>query len=54
MTVSFDEQAGSTTLVAHERYPSKEALDGALSSGMEEGIRDTFDQLDALVASLRD
>jgi uncharacterized protein YndB with AHSA1/START domain len=41
------------TLVSHELYPSKDALDGALSSGMEDGMRETFDQLDALVASLR-
>ena len=28
-------------------------LDGALTSGMEAGMRETFDQLDELVASLR-
>jgi hypothetical protein len=39
--------------VAHEVYPSKEALDGALQSGVEHGMRETMDQLDALVASLR-
>jgi len=39
--------------VAHEVYPSKEALDGGLQSGMEHGMRETMDQLDALVASLR-
>jgi uncharacterized protein YndB with AHSA1/START domain len=53
VTVSFEEQDGSTTLVAHELYPSKEALDGALASGMEDGMRETFDLLDGLVASLR-
>ena len=53
MTVSFEERDGSTTLLAHELYPSKEALDGALASGMEDGMRETFDQLDVLVASLR-
>lgn len=53
VTVSFEERDGSTTLVAHELYPSKEALDGALASGMEDGTRETMDQLDALVASLR-
>jgi uncharacterized protein YndB with AHSA1/START domain len=52
VTVSFEERDGSTTLVAHELYPSKEALDGALKSGMEDGMRETFDQLDELVASL--
>ncbi len=53
MTVSFEERDGSTKLVAHEVYPSKDALDGALASGMEHGMRETFDQLDELVASLR-
>jgi uncharacterized protein YndB with AHSA1/START domain len=53
VTVSFEERDGSTMLVAHELYPSKEVLDGALTSGMEEGMRETFDQLDELVASLR-
>ena len=53
VTVSFEEQDGSTTLVAHELYPSKEALDGAVASGMEDGMRETFEQLDELVASLR-
>lgn len=52
ITVSFEERDGSTTLVAREVYPSKEALDGALKSGMEDGMRETFDQLDELVASL--
>jgi len=53
VTVSFEERDGSTTLVSHELYPSKEALDAALSSGMEDGMRETFEQLEELVASLR-
>jgi uncharacterized protein YndB with AHSA1/START domain len=52
VTVTFDEQEGKTHLVAHELYPSKEARDGALASGMEHGMRETMDQLDELVASL--
>jgi len=52
VTVSFEQRDGATTLVARERYPSKDALDGALASGMEDGMRETFDQLDELVASL--
>jgi hypothetical protein len=31
-------------------FPSKEALDGAITSGMERGMRETLDQLDALIA----
>lgn len=53
VTVTFEENAGSTTLVAHERYPSKEVLDGVLATGMEEGMLATFDQLDKLLESLR-
>jgi uncharacterized protein YndB with AHSA1/START domain len=52
VTVSFEERDGSTALVAHELYPSKEALDAAIGSGMEDGMRETMDQLDELVASL--
>jgi uncharacterized protein YndB with AHSA1/START domain len=53
ITVTFEELNGSTTLVARERYPSKEVRDGVLESGMEGGMREAMDQLDALVASLR-
>jgi uncharacterized protein YndB with AHSA1/START domain len=53
ITVTFDERDGKTRLVSRELYPSKEAREAALSSGMEEGMRETMDQLDVLVASLR-
>jgi hypothetical protein len=36
----------------HQLYPSEAALDGAIASGMERGMREIFDQLDDLVASL--
>src|SRR5215813_1613383 len=45
VTVSFQEKDGSTTLTAREVYPSKEALDAALASGMEQGMRETMDLL---------
>lgn len=50
VTVTFEESAGLTTMTAHERYPAKEALDGALLAGMEEGMAETYAQLDALLA----
>ncbi|MCY1035959.1 SRPBCC family protein [Corallococcus sp. BB11-1] len=53
VTITFEERDGKTHLVSHEVYPSKEALEGALASGMEHGLRETMDQLDELVASLR-
>ena len=51
-TVTFEEKGGKTLLVMHDLYPSKEALDGTLASGMEPGMRETLDQLDELAAIL--
>lgn len=51
VTVTFEEKDGATTLVAREIYPSKEARESALASGMEPGMRETMDQLDELVVS---
>jgi uncharacterized protein YndB with AHSA1/START domain len=50
-TVTFEESGGQTLLVMHDLHPSKEALDAVLS-GMDEGMRETLEQLDELVASL--
>ena len=47
-TVTFDENAGKTLLVVHDRYPSKEALD----SGSTGALPEALDQLDELLASL--
>lgn len=52
ITITFEAQGELTRLVARERYPSKEVLDGVLASGMEEGMRETYEQLDALVQTL--
>ncbi|MBI5069707.1 MAG: SRPBCC family protein [Deltaproteobacteria bacterium] len=50
-TVTFEEKGGKTTLVMHERYPSKEALDVAIA-GMEGGMPESFAQLDELLVTL--
>ena len=50
-TVTFEEKAGKTLLAMHDLYPSKEALDDALV-GMEGGMPETLDQLDAFVITL--
>ncbi len=50
-TVTFEEKAGKTLLVMHDRYPTKEALDGALV-GMEGGMPEMLDQLDKFVVTL--
>jgi uncharacterized protein YndB with AHSA1/START domain len=52
VTITLDERDGRTHLVSHELYPSAQVRDAALASGMEHGMRETMDQLDALVASL--
>ena len=51
-TVTFEEKAGKTLVVLHELYPSKEALDAARESGVEPGTLETFEQLDAFIATL--
>ena len=51
-TVTFEEKGGKTLLVMHDRYPSKEALDGAMASGMDAGMRETLEQLDELLGTL--
>ncbi len=53
VTADFEESEGRTRLTLHQLFPSKEALEGALASGMERGMRVTFDQLDELAASTR-
>ena len=53
VTADFEENEGRTRLTLRQLFPSKEALEGALASGMERGMRITLDQLDELVAPMR-
>jgi uncharacterized protein YndB with AHSA1/START domain len=53
VTADFEESEGRTRLTLRQLFPSKEALEGALASKMESGMRVTLDQLDALVAEMR-
>lgn len=53
VTATFNERDGKTELVLHQLFASKEALDGAIASGMEKGVRETYEQLEELVGSLR-
>jgi hypothetical protein len=41
-----------TRLTQRELYPSKDVLDGVIASGMERGMRDTLEQLEALLPEL--
>jgi uncharacterized protein YndB with AHSA1/START domain len=50
-TVTFEERGGETLVVWHDLYPSKQALDDAISSGATSGFSETFEQLDALLAA---
>jgi uncharacterized protein YndB with AHSA1/START domain len=52
-TVVFTESAGQTTITVTVRYPSKEARDAALQTGMKEGMDQGFARLDRLLLTLR-
>lgn len=52
VTATFEERQGKTHLTLHQLFPTKAALEGALASGMEGGMRITLDQLDELVGAL--
>ncbi|MDB4954945.1 MAG: hypothetical protein JWO36_2514 [Myxococcales bacterium] len=52
ITATFEEHDGGTRLIQRELYPSKEVLDGAIASGMERGMRETLEQLEALLPEL--
>jgi uncharacterized protein YndB with AHSA1/START domain len=52
ITATFEEHGGGTRLTQRELYPSKEVLDGAIASGMERGMRETLEQLEALLPDL--
>jgi uncharacterized protein YndB with AHSA1/START domain len=53
-TTRLDEINGRTRLSNHEVYPSVEARDMALASGMEYGIKEGYERLDELLAGVRD
>jgi hypothetical protein len=50
--VTFEERGGTTLLVVHDLFPSKEALDRAIASGATAGMPKTLEQLDELVVTL--
>lgn len=50
-TATFEEKNGKTRVVVLDRYPSKEALEAG--AGNLNGMDETFDQLEALLESLR-
>ncbi|HUJ50036.1 MAG TPA: SRPBCC family protein [Bryobacteraceae bacterium] len=52
VTLTFDEKDGQTTLTLNMFFQSKQDRDGALKSGMELGIKECFQKIDDLVATL--
>jgi uncharacterized protein YndB with AHSA1/START domain len=51
-TVTFEDRGGRTLVVVHDRYPSKDALDGAIASGSTSGMPEQLAQLDELFVDL--
>ncbi|MET7398094.1 SRPBCC domain-containing protein [Dactylosporangium sp. NPDC005572] len=51
-TVTFTEHDGRTTITTTVRYPSQEARDAALASGMKEGMDAGYAGLDTYLASI--
>jgi uncharacterized protein YndB with AHSA1/START domain len=51
VTLTFDENGGQTTLTVNMLFPAKEDRDGCLKSGMELGVRECFQNIDALLAA---
>lgn len=52
-TTTFTEVAGHTTLTILVRHPSQATRDMHLASGMQEGMNESMDHLQEVVASLR-
>ena len=50
-TVTFADEGGKTLLTFHEIYPSKEALDEAMT-GSAAGLREQLEQLDELLSGM--
>src|SRR6185295_12169097 len=46
----FSEEGGVTTMRITQTYDSKEARDGAIASGMDQGMEAGYKQLDAMLA----
>lgn len=51
-TLLFTEEDGRTTLTVTVLYPSKEARDAAIATGMSDGMSVSFDQLDRVIAGM--
>jgi len=52
-TLVLTEEADKTCLTLTVLYPSKEARDGTLASGMEHGVGAGYDRLDAILTAMQ-
>ena len=52
-TVAFSEEDGRTTITTTVLYPSREARDAALETGMKEGMAVTFDRLEEYLRAMK-
>jgi uncharacterized protein YndB with AHSA1/START domain len=48
-TLELDEAAGRTTLTVTMQFATKEARDGALASGMTDGMAMSYDRMEAVI-----
>jgi uncharacterized protein YndB with AHSA1/START domain len=51
-TLVLEESAGHTTITLTVRYPSREARDAALKTGMKDGMDQSYANLDRLLGTL--
>jgi len=51
-TLILSEEDGKTTITNTVLYPSKEARDAALQTGMKEGVSESFDRLEEYLRTL--
>lgn len=52
VTVTFEDRGDRTHVVSIEVYPSAHARDAAVAANMEQGARETYEQLAALLATI--
>src|SRR5687767_13784241 len=52
VTIDFAERDGKTTVTMTVLYSSREARDGAMKTGMEDGMAVGYDRLDAILAAM--
>ena len=51
VTVTFEDRGGKTLLTSREVFPSQQIRQLVIDTGMEPGMREAMDQLDAMVSA---